>query len=115
MEHLPEILRLASQLVEPTLLLVGIVIAWKHSGKLDLDKTMELAGDVVHVFRSELAKNGDEDKALDAAADHAEALRFPPSLLRKVPVVNVGPFRSDLGAKLRGKLKARVAAIADKG
>jgi len=95
MENLTEILHLGSQLVEPAFLLVGIIVAWKHTGKIDLDKTMQLAGDVVHIVKAEVAKHGDEEKAVTAAVDEVARLRR----------------KRNLGAVASGKLAARLRTL----
>lgn len=94
MEDLIKLAEMAGALATPIAAIALSLYGWKKTGHIDLIKTMELAGDVLHVVREGIAKHGDEDKAIEEAVDAAGALR-----------------RKRLSKKLRGKLAARLRSL----
>lgn len=46
---LQELLPLLVDLSQPLLALIGVFVAWKYSGKVDLDKTLEAVKDIKDV------------------------------------------------------------------
>lgn len=94
MEHVKDILELSAALVTP---IAGIVLSfygWKQTGRIDLQKTLELAGDVVHIVHKGVGDDGNEEKALNNAVAEVEKLRG-----------------KKLSNKLRRKLKARLQTL----
>lgn len=92
--QIKEILELGGALITPIAGLVLSLYGWKQTGRIDLQKTLELAGDVVHIVVENTEKGESEEKALNKAVSEVEKLRG------KV-----------LNNKLRRKLKARLMSL----
>lgn len=99
-----EILELVAALSMPALTLVGAILGWKQSGKIDLLKTMEAAGDAIGIVRGHLEEKHGKD------VKHEEK-NVMSEVLKHVKEIRGHNISKKMERKVRARVRARLGSL----